>query len=359
MKSVQKRGNENFLINGTQSERLVFLGLAKSLLSKLPNRSREIIEKRFGLSGEKGETLEKIGKEYDITRERVRQIIAEAIKSVLSRSDNKEFSDVEKTIIFTIGQNNGIIKESRIADKFKLGSFQEINAIKFFVDCSKNIVKIKKDSLIEKSWAVSENAVTEAKKIAADAEKILNEGGKLLNDEEISRRLIACNAGFSLEKVLGHLDIAGRVKKNHFGKWGLDDWMEINPKGTKEKVYLVLKEYKCPLHFTEVANLIDKHFLIKKGKKAHPQTVHNELIKDQKFILIGRGTYALKEWGYYKGTVRDVLKKILEEKKKPLKREEIMKEILKMRKVKEATVMINLNNNKFFEKIKGGYMLKK
>lgn len=197
------------------------------------------------------------------------------------------------------------------------------------------------------------------KKIVIDAEKILKEEKKLFNDEEIFHRLAALNASFSLKQILNHLNVAGRVKKNRFGKWGLVGWMEVSPKGTREKVYLVLKEHKRPLHFTEVAKLIDQHLLAKKGKKAHPQTVHNELIKDQKFVLIGRGIYALREWGYYEGTVKDVLKKILEEKKKPLKREEIMEEILKMRKVKETTVMVNLNNEALFEKVESGYRLKR
>jgi DNA-directed RNA polymerase delta subunit len=151
--------------------------------------------------------------------------------------------------------------------------------------------------------------------------------------------------------------VATGIKKNPFGKWGISHWKEINPKGTREKVYLVLKEKKEPLHFTQIAELIDKYKLSK--KRAHPQTVHNELIKDEKFILIGRGTYALREWGYFSGTVREVLKSILSQSRKPLTKEEILTQVTKMRKVKKATIMINLNNPKFFCKQENFYTLNK
>ena len=120
---------------------------------------------------------------------------------------------------------------------------------------------------------------------------------------------------------------------------------------------MVLKESKKPLHFKEIAKLIDQYKL--SDKKAHPQTVHNELIKDDKFVLIGRGIYALQEWGYKRGTIKEVLKDILKNSKKPLTKEEIFSEVLKLRKVKKATVMINLNNPNLFKKIGNTYTLKK
>ena len=158
-------------------------------------------------------------------------------------------------------------------------------------------------------------------------------------------------------EVIGYLEAAAPIQKNKFGKWGLTHWKEVSPKGTREKVYLVLKENKKPLHFTEIAKLIDKYKLGK--RKAHPQTVHNELIKDDRFVLIGRGIYALKEWGYFEGTIREVLENILKKSPKPLTKEEILDKVLKMRLVKKTTVMINLNNSKIFQKQRDLYSVKK
>jgi DNA-directed RNA polymerase delta subunit len=135
------------------------------------------------------------------------------------------------------------------------------------------------------------------------------------------------------------------------------DWTEISPKGTREKVYLVLKEHQKPLHFIEIAKTIDKFKLGK--RKAHPQTVHNELIKDERFILIGRGIYALSEWGYFQGTIKEVIESILEKNKKPMDKNQIIEEVLKIRKVKKTTIMINLNNKNYFKREGEFYLIKK
>ena len=132
--------------------------------------------------------------------------------------------------------------------------------------------------------------------------------------------------------------------------------MEINPKGTRERIYLVMKEHKKPLHFTKIAKVIDDLGISK--RKSHPQTVHNELIKDERFVLIGRGIYALREWGYSPGAVKDVLEDILRKSGQHMSKEEIMTEIMKFRKVKKTTVMINLNNNIKFVKHGNKYALK-
>jgi DNA-directed RNA polymerase delta subunit len=115
---------------------------------------------------------------------------------------------------------------------------------------------------------------------------------------------------------------------------------------------LIVRNEKKPLHFRDIAVKIDRSGLQKPGKTTHPQTVHNELIKDKRFVLVGRGTYALVEWGYRRGTVREVIEEILREQKKPIDRETLIAEVLKIRDVKEATVVINLNA--FFTRGKDG-----
>ena len=121
----------------------------------------------------------------------------------------------------------------------------------------------------------------------------------------------------------------------------------INVKGIRDYAYLVIRRHGSPIHFKEVAELIKKLF----NKKAHVATCHNELIKDSRFVLVGRGLYALKEWGYMSGVVKDVIKKILE-KNGPLTKEQIIEKVLKERYVKENTIMVNLQNQKFFKKNK-------
>src|SRR3989344_4735689 len=67
---------------------------------------------------------------------------------------------------------------------------------------------------------------------------------------------------------------------------------------------LVIRKHGSPIHFRDVA----KQIMVMFKKKAHVATTHNELIKDPRFVLVGRGLYALAEWGYAPGIVRDVIR---------------------------------------------------
>lgn len=333
-----------------------FFGLVNNLLTDLNQRAQDIIKKRFGLSEEKPHTLEKIGAQYNITRERVRQIVTDALKNISSKEDHPSFQEAEKRIFFTIDRNNGIIKENEIVEKINLDGFREANSIKLIVQCSKKIHTIEEKGRISRSWSNFKLLADEIKKVEKEALELFDREKKLFSDEEISRKITSKAEGLEKEQVLAYLNVLVLVQKNKFGKWGKAHWTEVNPKGTREKIYLILREKKKPLHFTEIAALIDKYNLGK--KKAHPQTVHNELIKDSRFVLIGRGIYAMREWGYQEGTVKDVLIDILEKKSQPMAKEDIIKEVLKIRKVKKTTIMINLNNSKFFRKIDNLYAVK-
>jgi hypothetical protein len=103
---------------------------------------------------------------------------------------------------------------------------------------------------------------------------------------------------------------------------------------------LVLKKVGKPIHFKEVARLI--------GPEALVQSVHNELIRDSRFVLVGRGTYALREWGFKDGDVKDIILDILKEERRPLSKEELIDRVLKQRFVKKNTVLLNLSNKKYF-----------
>lgn len=341
----------------TSLDKFRFSHLVSELISSLSSRSKEIMEKRYGLKKGEGETLEEIGQEYDITRERVRQIIADSIKTISKFISESRFQEMEKSLLFTIEKNNGIIKEKEIVEKFNLDGVLEANAIKFFANCSNRIKMIEEKGILSKSWVLSVDIKKDILRLAQTAQNILEKEKCLLNDKQMAKKLSSEFSEYSLEQILSYLAVLERVKKNIFGKWGVISWPEVSPKGTRDKIYLVLKEENRPLHFTEIAALIDKHGLGK--RKAHPQTVHNELIKDNRFILIGRGIYALSEWGYTQGTIKEVLTSILENSQRPLNKEEILQEVFKIRKVKKATVMINLNNNRIFERHKDSYSLKK
>lgn len=338
-----------------------FLSLAEAVLASESERTREIMKKRFGLAQKEPQTLEKIGRDYDITRERVRQIISDALKKNAGKSNDINFKRAEDKIAFTIRENNGIIEEQKLIAELGAKEELEANAIIFFGMASGNVKITNEAGMLKKSWLVSREVIEKVKEVARVAVQMFEKNRSLLKEDELIEKIFRERADlkgkYSKKELSSFINVVADIKKNAFGKWGLKSWAEVTPKGTRERVHLILKEKKKPLHFSEIAKLIDEYGLGK--RKAHPQTVHNELIKDERFVLVGRGIYALREWGYEKGTIKDVLENILKDSRKPLGREEILAKVLRRRKVKKATVMINLNNPKFFIKERNAYALKK
>ena len=142
------------------------------------------------------------------------------------------------------------------------------------------------------------------------------------------------------------------ITSNPYGEYGLTSWPAISPRGIKDKAFVALNRQGKAMHFLEIAKAINGAGWSK--KKAHPQTVHNELIKDQRFVLVGRGLYALREWGYEPGVVRDVLVSVLKKAAQPLSKEEIIKSVMDKRFVKAPTILLNLQNKNLFKKNEEG-----
>ncbi len=133
-------------------------------------------------------------------------------------------------------------------------------------------------------------------------------------------------------------------------------WPTVVPKRIRDKIFLVLQKFGKPMHFRDIADAINQAFV--GGKTVLSRTVHNELIGDTRFVLVGRGIYALKEQGYQPGAVADVIIKVMKQAGKPLAVEEVIEAVLKDREVKKNTVIANLQNKKLFRRVdKNSYTL--
>ncbi len=334
-----------------------FISAFNQVLSDFLERSKNITMARYGIDAKEPKTLEKIGNEHKITRERVRQIIREVLKKARLAKSQSVISEIIQKIAFTIGEKNGIIEKENLISIVGKRNSNEMAAARFFLDYLKNFSEIEIKGELKKSYILPDFNVEEWKKIKNASKNILELEKKTLTDDELESK-ISSRAGMRVppQKIFDYLAVSEEIEKNSFGKWGLAEWDEINPRGTREKVHLVLKETGKPLHFQKISELIDFYKLNR--RKTHPQTVHNELIKDNRFVLVGRGTYALSEWGYKKGTVKEILEEILKSHLRPMKKEDILNQVLKTRQVKKSTVMINLNNF-FIRTGKDGYTVRK
>jgi transcriptional regulator with XRE-family HTH domain len=309
--------------------------ICSDVLKKLSPRQKEVILRRFALSGKEGaerETLESIGKDLNVTRERVRQIERDAF-SVL-KPDIKKYQKVFKYFKDSLRKTGNLRKEDVLLSE--LGKKELKNQIYFLLTLGQELERFGETTDFHSLWAINKASWVSAQKTINSVYEKLKKTGKPLSIKDLSGI-----SGLGPAVVASHLEVSKKIQRNAKGLFGLKDWPEINPRRIKDKAYLALRECHKPLHFVQVASLIDS---------ALPQTVHNELIKDSRFVLVGRGIYALKEWGYEEGQVKDVISNILKTAGRPLGREEVLEKTLKQRLVKENTVLLNLGNKKYFSR---------
>lgn len=320
------------------------------------DREKEIISRRFGLKGQK-ETLEQIGDMLSITRERVRQLekaILIRLRVCSEEGDIPELAAAEKIIIRNLTEMGRVARTSSLADKVygRTTTSSERAGLAFLGNISANLATVDENDNYHSAIGIAEYGDTdEIKKKVDEIVSIIKKGKKPITIDELDEQL-------NYEHP-SHIEAIASVSKQLAtlgGLWGLTKWPTVNPKNIRDKIYVVLENKKEPMHFADIAAAIAESDF--KRKNVTIQAIHNELIKDSRFVLIGRGIYALDSWGYKKGTVSDIIVDILKKAGKPLTRVEIVKQVLRSRKVKETTILLNLQNKKLFKKVdKNSYEL--
>ena len=328
-----------------------------SLIKEIAPRNREIISRRFGLKNNKKETLESIGRGYDITRERVRQIEEFTLKQLSRIADgNVDIADYVGWARNLIDSKGGVMKEK---DLFKAFSGQEFDSaanasLLFILSVDGGLVRSSENDEFYTFWSSDAQKSDFFKNTTAALVKALERNASVVSSDELN----SFASKNSIDNVKTCLSVSKVFGQNIFGQVGLISWPEVKPRGVRDKAYLVLKRSNSPKHFGEIAGLInDAGF---SSKRANVQTVHNELIKDSRFILVGRGMYALSEWGYSTGTVKDILVDILKKSQKPMPKAALIEKVKGARMVKENTILLNLQDSKTFSRKEDGtYVLRK
>ncbi len=319
------------------------------LTKGLSPKTKDIFDRRFGVKSGKVETLESIGKTLGITRERVRQI--EEVGFNFVRKNHKETLDkVFAELNAYFEEQGGFKKEEIVLSDF--GGAKNKAYVLFFLTLGDQFSRVCEKKDYHYFWSALQDPEKKVKDtlnlLVSDLE---NYGNLLLKGELLAN--FASQRNLNEQALDSYLEVSKKIQANKEGKLGLIEWPEIRPRSVKDKAFLVFKKHKKPLHFREITSFIDKLEYNLPNKKTHPQTVHNELIKDPRFVLVGRGMYALGEWGYKPGTIKDVIESVLKEKPQ-LAKDDIVKEVLAQRLVEKNTILIKLNNKKYFQKDANG-----
>jgi hypothetical protein len=332
----------------TQTTKLDIEPVVNDVLGAIDReREREIISRRYGLFDRK-ETLEQIGELLGITRERVRQLeksVMTKLATLSEKGDLPHVDELKEIFNIQLTEAGNISKISDLSEQLTENNSKiDQSRVAFLARLTPNVTFISENDHYHNAAALKNKFTEKAAKnnvnLVVEAIKKI---GKPVTIEEVAGAMAHNNS-----KEVAALASVSKNLATLNGRWGLIKWPMVNPKNIRDKIYVILYENGKQMHFNEIAEAISGSDF--KRKDVTTQAIHNELIKDKRFILVGRGIYALKEWGFKQGTVADVITEVLKEAGEPLHRDEIVKRVLKKRFVKETTILLNLQGKPQFKR---------
>ncbi|MFC1600134.1 sigma factor-like helix-turn-helix DNA-binding protein [Patescibacteria group bacterium] len=321
----------------------------------LTDKEKDVIVKRFSLNNQPKMTLEKIGQQFSVTRERIRQIEKIALGKLKRTVQSTKLNEISELALELIQNKGGVSTEtgliSEILNIIVSSEDVDANIIRLALNITPELNKTEKSNIYYPFWRTSDLPEATVKAIVEAGISQMNKNSDVIDHEslakDIQKALKSKSITIETSTIISALEVDQRVKRLK-GGFGLMSWRHINPRSIRDKAYIILKDKKEPLHFIEIANNISEAGFDK--KVVTTQAVHNELIRYDQFVLVGRGLYALKEWGYKKGTVADVIEGLLD-KKSPLSKQQIIDGVMKQRQVKKGTISLNLQKNAHFVRV--------
>lgn len=322
----------------------------QSILSTIDNtREADIITRRYGLNGER-ETLEQVGETLNITRERVRQIEKATlirIKLSLDGGKNPSFNNAEMELVKTLHEMGRAARVDDLTRRIMGDMSGKSRAMVTILAelSSKMLLTTENDKYYAAIVLTSERDDRQVKEKVDSIVKALRSHGQPVTLDELYRLV---GGHFEHPSEVGAIASISKQITSLRDMWGLVKWPSVNPRNIRDKIYVVLKENGQPMHFSDIAREVKSQNFHRNN--VTEQAIHNELIKDDRFILIGRGIYALAENGYKKGSITDVITELLEQ-NGPMYRDDIVREVLKTRQVRETTILLNLQSKPQFKRV--------
>lgn len=342
-----------------QLEPATLHGAVKDLLAPLDARARRILERRFGMSDGRPKTLQEIGDLETITRERVRQLEQAAVRSL---QGSGPASEVQKALLGLLHAMGRVAREETLVSSLGLSKDKDRAALRLLLVSLPGVTEARETQRTHRHWTLASEARKDGgdspeapslEHVSEAAEQVLTRARKVLPDarflSEVQQTLGGSFPEIALRSLLAS---AKRISRTAFGEWGLTAWREVTPRGVGDKAYVVVKRAEKPLHFLAITDAVNAAGFDE--RRAHPQTVHNELIRDERFVLVGRGLYGLKEWGHEPGTVAEVAVRLLARSVRPLSKRDLVEAVLKERLVKRNTVILALQNRQLFRVLPDG-----
>lgn len=335
-----------------------------ALFRHLTSKEQDIVRSRYGLNGKNKETLEEIGKRYKVTRERIRQIEGSAVQKMKQLKDFATITASTEGLIRQILETHGSVmtEDGLLRELFRASGSSESNR-RLVLFLLLELLRDKFDRVtagdgLRVGWKLKAASLSIVRETTGQILHVIQRLEKPVTVEDLFEQLKGSEyflqhaERLSEEVLTSYMELSEEIARNPYGEYGLTKWGTIVPRRMNDKIYLVLKKHGKPMHFNEITRLINETGF--DHRKAYPPTVHNELILNKQYVLVGRGIYALGEWGYKPGVVADVLQDILRTANAAMSRDELVHKVLEQRMVKKNTVYLALADRTRFEKLADG-----
>lgn len=338
------------------SNKIDLPNILQDVFTVLTEKEKRIITQRFSLDGNPRATLEQIGQEFSVTRERIRQIEKIALNKLHRTANNTRLKEINAMAEELLQKSGGLLSEknliSTVLNKLESGTKIDGYIIRLALCINDKLTKIKHSDILRDGWRLKEINLADIRLAITHGTSLLKKKKDILPEARLINDTLAFftrkNKKVSPSFVVNSFTLFKGMRRVENG-WGLMEWRHINPRSIRDKALIILRQNKKPMHFVELANAITNASFDQ--KTVTQQAVHNELIRYDEFVLVGRGLYALREWGYTDGTVADVVEEILKQKSEPMTKQEIIEEVLKVRDVKIGTISLNLQKNDHFVRV--------
>jgi hypothetical protein len=272
-----------------------------------------------------------------------------------------EFLNLSKNYLEPIGARpeNSFFK--LLTENFKFQE-RELRIFKFFTIHSQQIIFHQADDIFDNFYTKDENLYKVLRHSLRKIHFYFLENKEPIHEEKVLKILlkeikIHLPQQNTKEDLIDLLRILKNLSNNPFNFWGLKAHPFIEPRCLKDKIYLILENTKRIMHFREIYQKLNEFKTFNDLspswlKDYNLNSIRNELIKHQEFVLVKRGTYGLRKWGLIPGTAKELLHHILKERKK-ISKEKLWQILSSQKQIKKSSFYIYLKQSKNIKEIDG------
>lgn len=283
-------------------------------------RMRRLILRRYGLDGPP-RTLEQVGAELGVSKERVRQLESLALEE-LRREHAGEAGSITAPLHEALAAVGGVAPISYLEEQlpalYQVESVSTAGATRLLLELEPDHVH-----LPGRRYALRHAAVAEVEQLDDAVATYLRKWVRPAPVSELTTELAGTRAYPTVVNRFPSFSLAARTRANPLtqvlptGAVALKEWTRTR----LDEAIQALRELGKPSHYVDVAAQVRK--LLPPGVPASEEAIHNLLLGEAAFVRVSRGVFGLAEWQDSEpGTARAVAA-ALEAAGKPLHRDEI------------------------------------